>query len=212
MTVPERSVSLGFIHGGTVRVEFMISVMNVIGNPLIGNMRNCSAGPLIALARNKLVEQFLLDKYEWLWFVDTDIVFREDAINKLCEVADPDTAPIVSAFYYTIMDGKKVPAIYKDSPEGHGVFDAVRFYPEDKLFEVNGVGAGCLLIHRSVLEDIRMKGACQPCWFREMVIGDREIGEDLSFCIRARNCLAPIHVHTGVQVGHVKNIVLGELK
>jgi len=60
----------------------MISVMNVIANPLIGNMSNSSAGPLIALARNNLVQRFLdRGQEEWLWCLDTDIVSPRTALT-----------------------------------------------------------------------------------------------------------------------------------
>jgi len=38
----------------------------------------------------------------------------------------------------------------------------------------------------------------------------RRVGEDLSFCLRARSAGVPVNVHTGVQVGHVKSRMLGK--
>jgi hypothetical protein len=37
------------------------------------------------------------------------------------------------------------------------------------------------------------------------------MGEDLTFCMRAAAAGLPIHVHTGIQVGHVKTTVLGKV-
>ena len=52
-------VMLGYIHGGTVRAEFMASVLAVLAgphtSPLIGGVVDGSAGPLVAMARNMLV-------------------------------------------------------------------------------------------------------------------------------------------------------------
>ena len=105
VTDNENNVSLGFIHSGSVRVEFMISVMNVINHPKIGNFSNSSAGPLVALARNNLAARFLdRGKEDWLWCLDTDIVFAPDTIDRLLAAADPVERPIVSALYYTIWD------------------------------------------------------------------------------------------------------------
>jgi GT2 family glycosyltransferase len=37
------------------------------------------------------------------------------------------------------------------------------------------------------------------------------MGEDLTFCLRAAAAGYPIHVHTGVQVGHMKSTTLGKV-
>jgi hypothetical protein len=207
-----KNVSLGFIHGGTVRVEFMVSVMNVIANPFINNMSNSSAGPLIALARNNLVARFLeRGQEDWLWCLDTDIVFSQDCINQLMAVADPVNKPIVSALYYTIMNGRRAVTIYDENPEFPETFDSPIDYPDSEVVKVDGTGAGCLLIHRSVLEKIYEDNDKEQCWFREMVINKKVIGEDLSFAVRARRSGFPIYVHTGVQVGHIKSIMFGEV-
>lgn len=208
----EGSVSLGFIHAGTVRVEFMISVMNVMTNPLIGNMSNSSAGPLIALARNNLVTTFLnRGKEEWLWCVDTDIVFAPDTIDQLMAAADPIERPIMSALYYTIMNGSKTAAIYQDNPELEGTFNSPREFDDNEVMEVGGTGAGCLLIHRSVLRRMYEDARGDKRWFREMVIDDRVIGEDLSFSIRARDAGFPVCIDTSIKVGHIKPIMFGEV-
>jgi GT2 family glycosyltransferase len=190
----------------------MLSVMNAAYNPLIGNISNSSVGPLVALARNNLVANFLnRNREEWLWCVDTDIVFAPNTIDQLMKAADPVERPVVSALYYTIMNGAKTATIYQDSPETEGTFDHPKDFPADELIEVGGTGAGCLLIHRSVLRQIYMDAQGDKCWFREMVLNGRDIGEDLSFSIRAREAGYPVHIHTGIQVGHVKPVMWGSV-
>ena len=104
---------LGFIHGGTVRTEFMSSVLAVLAgphtSPLIGGVVDASAGPLIAMARNMLVKRFLKSDLGWLWFVDTDIQFAPGTLEKLMDAADPQGAPVVSALYWVTMGGDQVP-------------------------------------------------------------------------------------------------------
>jgi hypothetical protein len=51
----------------------------------------------------------------------------------------------------------------------------------------------------------------QPSWFREIVVDGRDFGEDMSFCLRANVAGFPIHVNTGVRVGHIKSAMLGEV-
>jgi hypothetical protein len=207
----DRSVNFAFIHGGTVRVEFMSSVLGVLMNEWIGNISSSTAGPLIAVARNNIVRNFLEQDQEWLWMVDTDIVFKPDAIDRLMDEADTEACPVLSALYYVFADGAKTPAAFTDSMDVPGTFDAFREFPEDAPVEAGAVGAGCLLVHRSVFEKIRKDNCGEDCWFREMVRGGREVGEDISFCIRVRDAGFPIYVHTGVRVGHMKVALLGEI-
>ncbi len=216
----ERSVSLGFIHSGTVRTEFMVSVMNVISHPLIGNISNSSAGPLIALARNNLAARFLQrSQEEWLWCVDTDIVFSRDCIDQLMAVADSVERPIVSAVYHILVpnDGEETSssrniaaAFYQEHPDLDNTFPTPEFR-KNELVKVGGTGGGCILVHRSVFERIYKDSDESQSWYNEMILNGKWVGEDLSFCLRARESGFPIYVHTGIKVGHVKSVMLGEI-
>ena len=50
-------------------------------------------------------------------------------------------------------------------------------------------------------------------WFRESAFGAALslLGEDLTFCLRCAAAGIPVHVHTGVQFGHVKPVMLGKV-
>jgi hypothetical protein len=44
-----------------------------------------------------------------------------------------------------------------------------------------------------------------------MIVDGRQQGEDLSFCLRCAMAEIPVYVHTGVQVGHMKAVQLGQV-
>jgi GT2 family glycosyltransferase len=210
-------VLLGFVSAGTIRAEFMNSVLNAVSgpdaDPAIGGVISSSAGPLLALGRNLLVQQFLGKDHEWLCCVDTDIVFSTDSVSRLLEVADPVDLPVVSALYHVFWDGKKIPAAYKATidSEGSMTMNYIDPVPESSVMRVDAVGAGFMMVHRSVFENIQKRASGQPAWFRESVIGGRDHGEDISFCLRCAGVSARIYLHTGVQVGHIKSAMLGEV-
>lgn len=210
-------VMLGYTSGGWVRTEFLNSVLNAVSgpdsDPDIGGVISSSAGPLLALGRNLLVEQFLSHDLEWLCTVDTDIVFASDAVTRLLVDADPIHRPIVSALYYIFDNGVKMPAAYENTSDDETLdIHPVPDLSDNGVRRVFGVGAGFLLVHRSVFETIRKDAAGERCWFREGVIAGRDFGEDMSFCIRAAISGFPVFVNTGVQVGHIKSAQLGEVK
>ena len=217
-------VMLGYVAGGSgrgeaswVRAEFLQSMLNAVSgpdaDPAIGGVISSSAGPLLALGRNLLVEQFLTYDLEWLCTIDTDIVFSTYAVSRLLEDADPIHRPIVSALYYVFEDGKKIPAAYVNMSENEELdIHPIEDIKDDQIVRVFSVGAGCLLVHRSVFETIKRDAAGERCWFREGVIAGRDFGEDVSFCIRAAISSFPVYVNTGVQVGHMKTAMLGEVR
>jgi hypothetical protein len=99
----------------------------------------------------------------------------------------------------------------------------VEDYPSDALMRVGATGTGCLLVHRSVFAAMKQphpngwgtlpNGQPNPYpWFQEGLTGPRgePFGEDVVFCRRARAMGIPVHVHTGIQCGHVKSFVLDE--
>ena len=45
-----------------------------------------------------------------------------------------------------------------------------------------------------------------------MTIGPKEVGEDLSFCVRLAREGIPLHLHAGVEVGHVKAVQIGKTR
>lgn len=208
-------VMLGYVHGGTVRAEFMASVLAAVSGPdasgLIGGVTDMSAGPLVSLARNMLMTRFLESALDWLWCCDTDIMFTPALPGRLLAAADPDDRPVMSGLYHLSLGAEPVPAMFTAGGNaGRLTFTPVRDYEPGAVIRVDGVGAGCLLIHRAALETMRDTHDGQPLWWREVIHDTQYVGEDLSFCIRAAAAGIPVHVDTGAQAGHLKTVILGQ--
>jgi hypothetical protein len=180
-----------------------------------------SAGQLVP-SRNYAVQLFL-DKleHEWMFFVDTDMGFEGDIIDRLLAVADPATHPVVGALCFALnfqrydgMGGMRVqivPTLYRIGKEvntGHESFSYYGDYPPDNVTPVAATGAAALLMHRSALEKVRAEYGDN--WFDQVQAPGGLVGEDFSFCLRLRSIGIPIEVHTGVQTTHHKQVWLGE--
>jgi hypothetical protein len=174
-------------------------------------------------ARNLTVKTFLEERQaDWLWWIDTDMGFSPDTVDRLFEAADPVERPIVGGlcffnredapdglggFRHTI-----VPTVYdwlKTEDDQYGW--QVRWqYPVNTLTACGGTGSACLLIHRSVFEKIEEKHG--RVWYDRIpnTTNGLLIGEDLSFCLRAGALKIPMFVHTGVPTSHAKSIWLAE--
>jgi hypothetical protein len=227
----EASVALGYLHSSRVSHSWHSSLMNTLaydkslGLNLIGSIPfavSCSGPNSLVEGRNMVVSNFL-DKTEaeWLFFVDTDMGFEADALERLVLAADPVTRPVVGGLCFAMkhmgVDGRggfrvmPVPTLFmfaKNPKQGIGF--ANRFiYPTDTMLQVAGTGAAFLLIHRSVLEEMRQIHG--NAWFDFVQYGDgTQVSEDLSFCWRLADMQVPLYVHTGIKVTHHKELWLSE--
>jgi glycosyltransferase involved in cell wall biosynthesis len=202
-----------------------------------GLMNNGSFCPVwgrsmeLSHARNTAAAAFLASDSDWLLWIDTDIGFESDALEKLLSVADPVTAPIVGGLCFIEGDyshdfrgglrSSLAPTLYdwawiepKSGMPGAYKMITRQDWPTDQPTRVGATGCGLLLTHRSVYEKqsawLREQGAPPNIWFERIPGPDGErCGEDVSFCLRAHQVGLPILVHTGVITTHQKTAWYG---
>lgn len=213
---------IGFLHGRDVDAEFCKSLLALThhSRDRIGTVLTVNSGANVSGPRNELAARFVLERREpWLLLVDTDMVFAPDALDRLLAAADRKARPIVGGLCFSQGNDGPLSTMYELVPhaDGAGTFARRQTWPEDALVEVSATGAAFLLVHRYVLEHIANRGWGNPrkrdpvCpWFRESTMGTRLMGEDLTFCVRARSAGYPVFVHTGIQIGHMKSQMLGK--
>jgi GT2 family glycosyltransferase len=182
---------------------------------------NYGSGGLVE-ARNQAVREFLTDsRSEWLFWVDVDMGFAPDTVDRLLEAADPVARPIVGALCFSnrheAQDGmggfrsRAVPTIFDwahiDEAQG---FSPRWDYKPNTVTPCAGTGSAGILVHRSVFEQVEEKfGRVWYDRFPNTSTGQL-MGEDLAFCMRAGALGIPVHVHTGVRMTHLKTVWLAE--
>jgi len=174
-------------------------------------------------SRNLVVRAFLDETdAEWLFWVDTDMGWRPDALERLLSAADPATAPMVGGLcfglYPTGYDGmgglrfNVTPTLFliaKRVKDGAPVYSPMPTYPEDTVTQVHATGSAFLLVHRTVFEKVRAEHG--EHWYDQIIDGDGEVlGEDISFCLRAGALGVPMFVDTGTPTTHHKHVWIGE--
>lgn len=181
-------------------------------------------GGLVA-ARNKAVDMLLeQDECDWLFWIDTDMGFAPDIVDRLMECADPVERPVVGALCFINhevvddgMHGKTTvpkPTIFQwaKNPNGKTGFVPNMGYERDALVKCDGTGSAAIVIHRSVFE--RIRGRNGGNYYGHVVAPDTNevFSEDLSFCVRCAEVGVPIFVHTGVKTTHCKLRWLSEVE
>lgn len=172
------------------------------------------SGATVANTRNVLTKRFLEDSVaDWLLFVDADMIFERGALDRLLSQADPKERPVIGALYFGGNQNGCFPQLYfinPDAEDGPMTARADEVPEGDGPIHVAGTGAGFLLIHRTVLEDIRARdfSAAYP-WWAETEMSGKPVGEDLTFCLRAAMCGHRTFVDLGLPIGHHKTTVIG---
>lgn len=94
-----------------------------------------------------IVGGFMADtKADWLFFIDDDTVFPKGAISSMIALR----REFVSGIYF--QDGSFNPVAY--TRRADGMYNPIDKYVRGALIQVDSVGMGCALIHKSVFEKI----------------------------------------------------------
>lgn len=211
---PEERITLGLLDNGTVRGEFAHDLF------LLGaSRRSLFSGvlhfrdSLLSRGRNTVMRRFVEGESDWLLMVDADQRISIDDFDRLVGVADSTERPVVSGLYFGIeshaqLYPRVLPIMYLCDPDNTGKFFPITHYEPDTVIKVDAVGAGMMLIHRSVPEAIRKT---TEYWFLDHPLDDGSwLGEDMHFCNLIREAGFPIYVHTGAVSEHLKTYSIEE--
>ena len=161
---------------------------------------------LVYDARNQLTK-YVIDKgcYDYVLWLDSDMTFDPDLLDRLME--DMEGRQAVTGLCFGRRPPFK-PCIYKKLdvtqngqmllPVCENWFD----YPRDQVFEVQACGFACVLMRVGVLEDMGIYGV--PFF----PVGG--LGEDLTFCWRARKLGIKFHCDSRLKIGHIMRISVDE--
>lgn len=165
---------------------------------------------------NSISAEFLNTDAEWIFWLDCDMGFRPDTLDRLLAAAHPKERPAVSALAFKCSQlepddaggyiTEAVPVImdWGTSADGKQGFVCRLTYPGNALVQCAATGMACTLIHRSVYESIREKFG--DTWHSSMKSPDgmTTFTPDVSFWCRAAMCGFPLFVHTGIPTSHQK--------
>jgi glycosyltransferase involved in cell wall biosynthesis len=225
-------VQVAYLHPHKVSHSWHESMMRLVAYDAANSGRvvetggpfmiSCDSGGLVE-ARNTGVKRFLDETdHEWFFWIDTDMGFMPDTVDRLLDAADAQERPVVGALCFGLREvaydgygGRRMlptPTIYMPATSKDGITGfAVQYeYPDDTLLQVGATGAACILMHRTALEKVRAQYGER--WYDRVRYDDgMMISEDLSFCARLAMLSLPVFVHTGVKTTHHKQVWVSDL-
>lgn len=186
-----------------IAVPSMDSVPAVFAQSLamLKKVGNCAVafqvGSLVYESRNDLAKYAVQSEADYVLWLDTDMMFEPELLEKMMATLQEHDLDILTGIYYRRRHPFSPVLMKKLSIAENNFCEYENFnaYPEDGIFEVEGIGFGCVLMKSDVLMDIK---ATYNDWFSPF----GRVGEDLSFCWRARQTGHKIFADPSIQLGH----------
>lgn len=156
---------------------------------------------LVYDARNKFCEQAISGEFDYILWLDSDMVFPSYVLRQMLQ----DDKDIVSGLYFRRSYPYTPVAFEELRHDEEGILHTKDLleWPKE-LFQVDGVGFGCVLMKTDVLFDIAGKEG--GVWFTPM----KDAGEDAAFCLRAKEYGYEIWIDPTFKLGHVGQTVITE--
>ena len=173
------------------------------------------AGMPIDVARDMSARAAVEKGYEWIFFWDSDVMLPDGAVQKLLEA----NTPLVNGMY--VAKRKFGDGFFWDmwmrvqGPDGKIGATNVMDWGDARYFDqADFVGAGCMLVHRSVFEKISEMYPGLPYFYWTISRKPEGIvpfpdpmmnamSEDFFFCALAKACGFRIVVDTSIRCGHM---------
>ena len=154
------------------------------------------AGSLIYTSRNDLATNAVQSDMDYVFWMDSDMSFPPDTLVRMMDTLQKHDLDILTGLYF-----RRVP------PYSPVLFDQLEMRRNiccwsefksipDELFEVGGCGFGCVLMKTEVFLSVQSKHG-------NMFAPIGNNGEDIAFCIRARDCGYKIWCDPSIICGHV---------
>ena len=188
-------ILVGIPTTGLLDVSFVKALLPLVGDPRLYPQFEVSA--LVHESRGKLAVDAVVNRYDYLLFIDSDMIFNVDDIDRLLSHGKD----IVGANYL------KRTWPYVPTAQVHYNIE----HPEDGeqlnadipgLYEVDMIATGFLLIKTVALGTIILDSQVNP------FLPLNGLGEDWSFCVRARSAGYSIWADNDLDIGHLGQVVV----
>ena len=160
---------------------------------------------LVYDARNMLVQEAIDTGAGRLLFLDSDMFFAPDLMERLAARMD-EGLDFVCGLYFR----RKIPTAPCIYREVSIIDDVVKTqvytdYPKNSLFKIAGCGMGAVMMSVKMLKHVQEETD------KPFLPYSGALGEDLSFCHRAHNILGyDLWCDSSIKVGHVGTMIYTE--
>lgn len=179
-------IAIGISSGDNIKAKTVATLFSLVKKYPVDLIIKQSC--LVHKNRNDIVEEALKGNYTHIFFVDTDMCFAPEVLERLLS----RNKDIIGANYHKRNLNKET--VIKFMEDGKLVGKPI---PED-IFECASIGTGCALIKTEVFKKIGF-----PYFDFKDDIQKEEVGEDVFFCLKAKRYGYEVYGDGTVDVGHI---------
>lgn len=153
-------------------------------------------GSLVYFSRNNLAKAAIKAEADWVLWLDSDMTFPPDLLQRMLKTCEENGLDFLSGLYFR-RNPPYSTVLYDrlEATDKGASYTTLESVP-DGLFEIGGCGFGGVLMKTDVLMDVMGK-------FKRIFDPLDGLGEDLSFCWRARQCGYKLYCDASLEMGHV---------
>ncbi len=198
----ERRVLLGVASSGKPAAPFIegLAKLRLPANaaPL---QRSVAVGNYIPAQRELIMGDAIAEGFDYLFFVDDDIVLPETALEMLLETAEADpSAAVVGGLYYSRDSARPVTvAAWSSSDTSTAHIPA---FTSTSTGIVDGVGFGCALLRVSVAAALTAPYFPAHVYIERLARRARQCDEDYLYCERVRGAGNVVRLDARVRCAH----------
>jgi hypothetical protein len=200
--VSELRVLLGVASGGTPTAPFLEALANLTLPAYLAPLqRSVVMGNFVPAQRELIMQDAVAGKYDYLFFVDDDVVFPANALELLIETAeaDPVTA-VVGGLYYSRDSVRPIAVAGWDSSDTSTAH--VPAFTSTSTDAVAGIGFGCALLRVAVAAKLTAPYFPAHVYIERSARRARLCDEDYLYCERVRRAGNRVRLDARVRCGH----------
>lgn len=160
-------------------------------------------GSLVYTSRNKIGSKAIELGADYVFWLDSDMTFAPDTLVNMMKTLREKKLDILSGLYFRRAHPFS-PVLFDEltiNENAECKWTEFKDIPKEGLFEVGACGFGCVLMGTDVLMSVQST-------FNNMFAPIGNVGEDVSFCFRARECGYKIYCDPSISLGHVGHTIV----
>jgi hypothetical protein len=195
-------VLLGVVSGGAPTTPFLEALAQLrLPRDVEPLQRSIVTGNYVPAQRELIMQDALEGGFDYLFFVDDDIVLPPTALEKLLETAqaDPSTA-VVGGLYYSRDSARPIAVANWDSTDTSTAH--VPAFTSTSADRVDGIGFGCALLRTAAARKLTAPYFPAHVYVERSGRSARLCDEDYLYCERVRQAGNTVRLDARVRCAH----------
>jgi hypothetical protein len=200
--VNERRVLLGVASAGQPSAPFLEALAKLrLPLNIAPLQRSVAVGNYIPAQRELIMSDAVADGFDYLFFVDDDIVLPEHALDMLVQTAEADpTTAVVGGLYYSRDSARPMAVAGWDSADTSTAH--IPAFTTMSTGIVDGVGFGCALLRVSAAARLSAPYFPAHIYIERSARRARQCDEDYLYCERVRQAGHTVRLDARVRCHH----------